>query len=503
MKKALLMLFIAMFFISLLTAAVFAEEPELPENAENLYIIDAVLSDTVELSEPEIIEVPQETEVTEMSEEHTLFKVTPLPEPTEATPLEIAPPETVLVSFDMCGYGNPVAPQEIIIGTAVVEPLTPQCDGKVFKGWFNEPECILPWNFDALVCANTVLYAGWEDVSEAEQESIAPDEEEPETEEPVTEEPETEEPLTEEPVTEEPITEESVTEEPVTEEPVTEEPETEEPVTEEPLTVEPVTEEYEKAGNTETAHEAYVAVVGVGENAVKYTTLQSAIDACPRFASKTSTVRLITDTAESVLISAGQKITLDLGGNTIYGTSNGNEIDPLFIQEASVTLMNGQISAESDNAVSVSGIVNYGGKLVIQDVDVVCSTGAAGGKAKALYETGRFKNAYMKILSGRFYAAADNAVTVENAAASVLHIYGGCFSSDGSTACSVKVNSKGSTTIVGGNFFGHIQRFGTGCLKITKGMYSEVPDSAFIMYGSRCRGNTNPVTSELLPYAVV
>ncbi len=45
--------------------------------------------------------------------------------------------------------------------TAVERPEDPTCDYYVFCGWYNEPSCLTPYDFDVPVTENITIYAGW------------------------------------------------------------------------------------------------------------------------------------------------------------------------------------------------------------------------------------------------------------------------------------------------------------------------------------------------------
>ena len=68
------------------------------------------------------------------------------------------------VSFDTKGHGTAPAAQYIQWSNEgkATEPTAPTATGYTFKGWYKEPECINPWNFNYAVPGDMTLYAKWE-----------------------------------------------------------------------------------------------------------------------------------------------------------------------------------------------------------------------------------------------------------------------------------------------------------------------------------------------------
>jgi uncharacterized repeat protein (TIGR02543 family) len=66
------------------------------------------------------------------------------------------------VRFDSNG-GSLVSPQAVAEGSSAVMPATPVRTGHDFNGWFADPECAVPWDFEAMTvdAGATVIYAGW------------------------------------------------------------------------------------------------------------------------------------------------------------------------------------------------------------------------------------------------------------------------------------------------------------------------------------------------------
>ncbi len=71
----------------------------------------------------------------------------------------------VFVKFDVQGKGTAPEPIEMKIGTAIIKPDDPEAEGYVFDGWFKDPECTIPWDFENyIIDGETTLYAGWSPV---------------------------------------------------------------------------------------------------------------------------------------------------------------------------------------------------------------------------------------------------------------------------------------------------------------------------------------------------
>lgn len=71
---------------------------------------------------------------------------------------------SVTVTFDSQG-GSAVASQTVTVGTPAPRPADPTRDGYAFTGWYQDAACTVAWDFaNSLVMADTVLYAGWNQV---------------------------------------------------------------------------------------------------------------------------------------------------------------------------------------------------------------------------------------------------------------------------------------------------------------------------------------------------
>ena len=70
------------------------------------------------------------------------------------------------VTFDTQGGGPSIPPQSVYYGEKVTKPDDPVKEGYVFDGWYREPECINPWDFENYeVWEAFTLYAKWTKVS--------------------------------------------------------------------------------------------------------------------------------------------------------------------------------------------------------------------------------------------------------------------------------------------------------------------------------------------------
>ena len=73
-----------------------------------------------------------------------------------------------LVTYDMQGIGEQIAPEMIGEGEMLVEPDIPAAEGYIFAEWYQEPECINLWDFKTdTITRDTVLYAKWIQENEA------------------------------------------------------------------------------------------------------------------------------------------------------------------------------------------------------------------------------------------------------------------------------------------------------------------------------------------------
>ena len=71
-----------------------------------------------------------------------------------------------MVTFNANGHGTAPEPVSILWSNedTLDEPTAPTADGYVFTGWYKEPDCINPWDFNTEVPGDMTLYAGWEPV---------------------------------------------------------------------------------------------------------------------------------------------------------------------------------------------------------------------------------------------------------------------------------------------------------------------------------------------------
>ena len=64
------------------------------------------------------------------------------------------------VTFDL-GYDNLISQTAVLYNSVVEEPADPVRDGYIFTGWFAGADLAIPFDFDAAIVADTVIYAGW------------------------------------------------------------------------------------------------------------------------------------------------------------------------------------------------------------------------------------------------------------------------------------------------------------------------------------------------------
>lgn len=58
--------------------------------------------------------------------------------------------------------------QSVEVGSTVSRPNNPEREGYIFAGWYTDAECTTEYNFGTVITANTVIYAGWRYVGDAE-----------------------------------------------------------------------------------------------------------------------------------------------------------------------------------------------------------------------------------------------------------------------------------------------------------------------------------------------
>ena len=112
---------------------------------------------------------------------------------------EIPAPETVTVTFNTNG-GSEIAPVTVEKGATVSAPADPTNGDFDFDGWYTNPACTEPYDFNTAVTEDITLYAGWkmvgpsvdhdDDKDEPEEPEEPTDPEEPENPD-IIEEPET------------------------------------------------------------------------------------------------------------------------------------------------------------------------------------------------------------------------------------------------------------------------------------------------------------------------
>ena len=71
------------------------------------------------------------------------------------------------VSFDSKGGTDVPSQTDLMYGDRVAEPEPPTREGYVFVGWYHDPNCQNPFDFEnTIVNASATLYAAWKPVNE-------------------------------------------------------------------------------------------------------------------------------------------------------------------------------------------------------------------------------------------------------------------------------------------------------------------------------------------------
>lgn len=83
-------------------------------------------------------------------------------------------PVSCIVAFHMNGFGTQIAAESVADGNKVTKPEDPVENGYTFKGWYTDSTLQTAFNFDTVICADTTLYAKWEEdsVSTCEPDSV-------------------------------------------------------------------------------------------------------------------------------------------------------------------------------------------------------------------------------------------------------------------------------------------------------------------------------------------
>jgi uncharacterized repeat protein (TIGR02543 family) len=74
--------------------------------------------------------------------------------------LRFGPVDPVTVSFET-DNGSTLTSQVITSGTTAAEPEAPEKEGNAFAGWYADPECTVPFDFDTMIRSDTTVYAKW------------------------------------------------------------------------------------------------------------------------------------------------------------------------------------------------------------------------------------------------------------------------------------------------------------------------------------------------------
>lgn len=106
--------------------------------------------------------------ITEAESEKTIYRPVPLDVSGNFAPVELSEPEdasngTYEVTFDIQGGIDPAPEvQTVPAGKRATRPEgNPEKRGFVFDDWYADSDGIQPYNFDALVTGDTVIYANW------------------------------------------------------------------------------------------------------------------------------------------------------------------------------------------------------------------------------------------------------------------------------------------------------------------------------------------------------
>lgn len=185
---------------------------------------------------------------------------------------------------------------------------------------------------------------------------------------------------------------------------------------------------------------AYLAPSGemIAEvNGRYYSLLQEAINQVPADNTKT-TVRLLNNTEECLTVAANQNIMLNLGKNTVTGTSAANTLN----NQGTLEILNGTIQI-ADESISRTVIYNYGnGNVTINDGTTVKSMGTGS----TIYFTA---NGKLDIKGGNIFSAKNNAIS-QNSDNAKLEISGTSLISGESTGYATIKIDRGTATITDG-----------------------------------------------------
>ena len=67
------------------------------------------------------------------------------------------------ITFDSKGGSDVASQTELMYGDHVAEPEDPVREGYTLAGWYSDPNCQYPFDFEnTIVDASATLYAGWE-----------------------------------------------------------------------------------------------------------------------------------------------------------------------------------------------------------------------------------------------------------------------------------------------------------------------------------------------------
>ena len=303
----------------------------------------------------------------------------------------------------------------------------------------------------------------------------------------------------------------------------------------------------------------YVAQIGEGENAVKYTTLAAAVDAVPDDGTETTIVMIDDETINTnagVTIPANKNIVLDLNGKTVKGVVQSPASAQTILNKGTLTITdssddkNGTITNEvsDDNAGSpgngknwFSNAITNNGTLTVNAGNIV-NTGT-GGACYAIdnITNGTTCTAVLNIAGGNISAnkvairmfcnstTNDNTVNVtggvisggyggiqtmmanNNANKAKLTISGGTLSGEyawydyGNGDVATQFDNA-SYSITGGFFSGYMWSYATYYCGmegfVSGGYFSNEIGGDLVAPGSACVENTDAATMAAYPYTI-
>ena len=199
--------------------------------------------------------------------------------------------------------------------------------------------------------------------------------------------------------------------------------------------------------NSDGTYGIATAIAQVGST--RYTSLQAAIKAMKNG----KTVQLLTDTTENVTIAANKKITLDLNGHTLNGSTG--TANAAILNKGNVTITDtsadktGTIKRDDQGAEGETSyyVIDNNGTMVIDQANV---TNNSGSKGSSLIRNGGVDNVSSLTINGGMFKQ-QNFIAVKNDGNGELTINGGTLTSKQSV-----VQNWNKAQILGGNLTGII-----------------------------------------------